>query len=106
MRWSTTWKRTGTLRMRRGVKVPREGPISHEIAVDFGKIQGRSDRPGKWRIDCRPHGILLSDRGVPFRDRVHAESVLQTIRYRILREPAANVVADFLPRKSKPNLVG
>jgi hypothetical protein len=106
MRWSTTWKRTGSLRMRRGVKVPAEGPLSPPVAADFGKIQERSDRRGRWRIDCRPHGVLLSDRGVPFRDRAQAESVLQTIRYRVLRESAASVVADFMPRKSRPNLVG
>jgi|SRR5271157_2160612 len=94
----------GLIHRKRGTKIA--GIVPPVLAADFGKVAERTDRPGKWRVDCRPHGVLLSDRGVPFRNFAHAESVLASIRYRIVREDAASVVADFLPKHSRPNRVG
>ena len=75
------------------------------IVGDLGKIRRRTDT-GTFFLDFRPYGRLYQHRGIPITDETTALRLLEQIRGKVADGRTLDeVLAQYLPEESKPNLV-
>ncbi len=79
--------------------------IRFDIVADLGKIRKRGDS-GTYFLDFRPVGRVYRHHGIPITDARTARRLLEHIRGKVAEgRPLESVLAEYMPEKSKPNLV-
>ncbi len=80
--------------------------VRWSLVGQLGHIRRRRDGRGYY-LDLRPYGRVWSNRGIRITDEETARRVLEQIRGKVADEERRlpEVIAEYLPKKAKPNLV-